>query len=279
MRVAAAAMKLRSVRGTGAYFAHLTDLVTQAHDAEASVLVLPELHCLELLGVTIPLPEHKVAEYLVQFADEIEDWFVRISGTSGLTIVSGSHLRREEDRLLNVGVLCRPGADPVRYEKNNLTRYEREMWSLSTGRGLVAADGLGMTVCYDSEFSGAGLALAEAGAWVQAVPAWTETVRGFQRVRWACLSRAVETTSYMVHASLIGDLGREPAPASYGTTAIIAPCVEPFAESAVLAETTPNEEGVVVADLDHGAILQARRFGEVTNWEDRAVGDWTVRAV
>lgn len=276
LTVAAVAFKLRPVRGTGEYFAHLTDLIQRAYDGESDVVVLPELHVLELLSLVPDLPEHKVAPYLAQFADESEEWLERISNSSDLTIVGGSHIRKEGEAFFNVGILCRPGQAPVRYAKNNLTRYEREMWNLTPGRGLALSDGLGVTVCYDSEFPAAALALGEAGAWVQATPAWTETVRGFRRVRNGLLARAVETQSYMVHASLVGDFGREPVPASYGSSAVIAPSVEPFPEDPILEETPLGEEGIALALLDRALVEEARTRGEVSNWDDRARGDWTV---
>lgn len=277
VRVAAAAWKIRPVKGDSSYFGHLHDLVSCAHDEGAEVLVLPELHQLELLPLARDISEHNVAKYLVQYADAIETWVKRISDSSGMVIVSGSHLKETPEGIKNVCAVGIPGAPVVLAEKNNLTQYERDTWNLVSGSGLVRLPkGLGVTVCYDSEFPEAGRALAEEGMMVQCVPAWTETQRGFQRVRWSCLARAVENQTFVVHASLVGELGYEPVPTSYGSTAIIAPSVEPFPVEAVIRETPLNEEGVVFADLDFEQLWEARQRGEVTNWDDRNVGDWTV---
>lgn len=280
LRLAAAAWKLRRIRGDradSAYFGHLHDLVSAAHDEGAEVIVLPELHVLELISLERELHERNVPKYLIQYADAIEEWIKRISDLSEMIIVGGSHFKETPEGIKNVCAIGVPGGDVILAEKNNLTRYEREMWGLTNGMGLVRAPrGIGVTVCYDSEFPEAGRALAEAGTLVHCVPAWTETRRGFQRVRWSCLARAIENQTFVVHASLVGQFGYEPVPTSYGSTAIIAPSVEPFAEDAVLRETPINEEGVVVADLDFDALLEARATSEVTNWDDRNVGDWTV---
>lgn len=266
------------MRGDSAYFGHLHDLVSAAHDQGAEAIVLPELHVLELLHLEREVSERNAAKYLVQYGKAIEEWIDRISDLSGMIIVGGTHFTETPEGIKNVCATGIPGGGTIIAEKNNLTAYEKDVWNILSGKGLVRLpNGMGVTVCYDSEFPEAGRALAEEGMLVQCVPSWTETQRGFQRVRWSCLARAVENTAFVVHASLVGDLGREPVPASYGSAAIIAPSVEPFPMGAILAETPLNEEGVIVADLDFEQLEQARTLGEVRNWQDRHSGTWTVR--
>jgi len=280
LRVASVNLKIRTVRGDGDYFGHLHDLISQAHEQGAEVVVLPELHGLELLSIERNLKEHQAPRYLVQYAEAWEKWLKRISDTSGMWIFGGSHFKEVDGRIQNVAAIAVPGHDITFAAKNNLTRYEREIWDVQPGRGLIQfAPKLGLTICYDSEFPEAVRALAETGVEVLAVPSWTETVRGYQRVRWSCLARALENQIFVIHSALVGGLGYEPIPDSYGASAIIAPSVEPFAESAVLAETDLNEEGIAVADLNFEALHEARNAGEVSNWKDRADGDWTVRTV
>ncbi|MGV3615064.1 MAG: nitrilase-related carbon-nitrogen hydrolase [Fimbriimonas sp.] len=282
IRVAAAAWKLklaRKVNSDGAYFNHAHQLVSQAHEQGAQIVVLPELHVLELLHIVPELKEMNVAKYLVQYADAIEEWVARISELSGMVIVGGSHFKETPEGIKNVCAIGVPGHGVTLAEKNNLTGYEKRMWGLAKGKGLVQLPRhrLGVAICYDSEFPAGPRALAEAGAQILAVPSWTETQRGFQRVRWSSLARALENTCFAVHASLVGDLGVEPVPETYGSSAILAPSVSPFPMNAILAETPMNEEGVVVADLDLDQLEEARRDVEVTNWADRDAGDWTVR--
>jgi predicted amidohydrolase len=275
LRVAAVAWKLRLARGDSDYLGHFHDLVSRAHDEGAEVVVFPELHGLELLSLASDLEARDAGRFLIQFADEIEDWIARIASNSGMVIVGGSHFKETPEGIKNVCAIGLPTGERILQEKNNLTVYEREVWRLTPGKGLARLPhNLGVTICYDSEFPEAGRVLAEAGMMVQCVPSWTETIRGFQRVRWSCLARALENQIFVVHASLVGDLEREPVPTTYGSSAILAPSVEPFPESAVLRESRPNEEGVVVADLDFDLLHQARTHGEVTNWRDRHDGSW-----
>ncbi|MFZ4507972.1 MAG: nitrilase-related carbon-nitrogen hydrolase [Fimbriimonas sp.] len=277
VRVASVAWKLRGLRGDSAYFGHLHDLVSAAHDEGAQIVVLPELHVLELLPLARDLSAEQAPRFLVQYAQALEEWLLRIARNSGMTIVGGSHFRNSETGIRNVCAVAKASGELVLSEKNNLTTYERDVWGLEPGKGLsMFAPYAGVTVCYDSEFPAAARALADKGTLLHCVPAWTETQRGFQRVRWSCLARAVENQNFVVHASLLGDLGREPVPSTWGSSAIIAPSVEPFPVEAILRETELNEEGVVVADLNFDQLAEARLAGEVTNWQDRDSGVWDV---
>ena len=277
LRVASVAWKIRRNRGDGGYFAHWHDLVSAAHDEGAQAVVFPELHLLELLPLAKEVKPHDSAEYLVQYEAAMEEWIARIADSSGMVIVGGSHFKRVGEGIENVCAVGIPGEGVRLQPKNNLTVYEREAWKLQPGRGLAKLpQDLGVNVCYDVEFPGAARALAEAGMKVLCVPSWTETQRGFQRVRWSCLARSVELGVFVVHASLVGDLDREPVPWTFGSSMIAAPSVDPFPVEAILRETPLGEEGVIVADLDLVKLEVARAYGEVRNWDDRDKGDWTV---
>lgn len=279
MRVAAVAWKLRKIRSDSEFFGHFYDLINEAHERGAEVVVLPELQVLELLHIEPDLAEHKAARYLAQYADAMEDWLKRISCSSGMTLVGGSYFKETPEGIVNVCAVADPARGLALGTKNNLTTYERLTWGLHPGHGLAKPHDprIGVTICYDSEFPESGRALAEEGVLVQCVPAFTETRRGFQRVRWSCQARAIENQNFVVHASLLGSLGREPVPSTYGSSAILTPSVEPFPESAHLGETDLGEEGVIVADLDLDMLEEARDSGDVRNWKDRHSGEWLMR--
>lgn len=277
LRIASVAWKLRRNRGDSGYFGHWHDLVSAAHDEGAQAVVFPELHLLELLPLAPDVVPHEAARYLVQYGDAMEEWIGRIADSSGMILVGGSHFKETPEGIKNVAAIGIPGEGVVLQEKNNLTVYERETWSVAPGKGLAKLPrGLGVNVCYDAEFPGAARALAEAGMKTLCVPSWTETQRGFQRVRWSSLARSVELGVFVVHSALVGDLGAEPVPSTFGSSMIAAPSVDPFPVEAILRETPLNEEGVVVADLDYTKLEVARAYGEVRNWDDRDKGHWRV---
>lgn len=279
LKVGSVAWKIRPCRSDGDFFGHLHDFVSTAHYQELDVLVLPEHFVLELLGIEPDLGEHKVAEYLVQYAEALDDWLLRISQSSGITIVGGSHFRRRESgKIGNASTTVTPDGRLVVNWKNKLTQYEHTVWRLEGGEGLKRLQDfrLGTLICYDSEFPEACRNLAEEGVELLLVPAYTETIRGYQRVRWSCQARAVENQIFVAHSSLVGSLGREPVPSTYGSSAILAPSVEPFPESAVLAETPVNEEGIAIAELDFAQLTEARESGDVRNWQDRWPREWNI---
>ncbi len=268
---------MRRHRGDAGYFGHWHDLVSAAHDEGAQVVVFPELHLMELLPLAKEVKPNDSAEYLVQYGDAMEEWIGRIAESSGMVIVGGSHFKRVGETIQNVCAIGIPGQNTILQPKNNLTVYERQAWNIQPGRGLARLpQNLGVNICYDAEFPGAARALAEAGMKTLCVPSWTETQRGFQRVRWSCLARSVELGVFVVQSSLVGDLDREPVPWTFGSAMIAAPSVEPFPVEAILRETPLNEEGVIVADLDYTKLDVARAYGEVRNWDDRDRGDWTL---
>lgn len=275
-KVAVVSWKLRHISGDGDFFAHLFDFVNEAHSSGVNVLVLPELFVLELIQLEPEVKEVNVAKYLAQYGEVLEEWLQRISESSGMIIVGGSHFKTTPRGILNVCALAHPQLGIAVTEKNNLTNYEQEIWDLRRGSGLAKLPDtrLGVTICYDCEFPESGRALAENGVLLQCVPAYTETEHGFHRVRFCSHARAIENQVFVAHASLVGNIGHEPVPSTYGSSAILSPTVLPYPANGVLAETEMNEEGLAVADLDFDELLEARQLGDVRNWHDRANSDW-----
>lgn len=282
MRVAAVNWRIRPVQGVQEFLQHREELVQRALDRGAQLVVLPELHVLELLSSRPDLSEREGIAWLADLEADLE-WTPQ-----GAVVVDGSQpVWRGEGKgrcLLNVCKVRIPSAGVLEQPKLVLTQYERKDWGMKPGDGLSwfevgdhkPAVRAGVTVCYDCEFPDSGRELAEEGVQVQVVPAFTETRYGFQRVRWSCQARAVENQVFVIHASLTGSLGREPVPQATGSSAVLCPSIEPFPVSAVLAETPQDEEGIAVAELDFAMQEHARSHGDVRNWQDRYAADWRV---
>lgn len=281
--------KIRDIATVDGFFLHLRELVTQARDQGAELIVLPELPVLELLALRPELTGLAVGEYLAEFEEPYEDALYALAEETGAVIVGGSHVISEADGKRNACLSAYPtdarfhlGGDDYTagdyQRKVVLTVSEKEEMGLLPGAGLMPLYDrrIGVTICYDSEFPESGRSLAESGCLVQCVPAWTESIQGFQRVRWSCKARAIENQVFVVHASIVGGLGREPVPVCVGSSAILSPSAGPFAESAILAETPMDEEGVAVAELDFQALQECRSTGDVRNWDDRKAGNWHI---
>lgn len=274
MKLAAIAYHLRPIRSEADFHAHVLEMLDRCGDAGAEVAVFPECFPLELLHLRPELPPAEMAaaippgvlEPLAQRAREL-----------GIAVFAGSTFFPGRDGFENACPVFWPDGRTDVQPKVVLTQYEIAEWGVLPGRGLrrLADNRFAATVCYDCEFPESGRAVAEGGALVQCVPAFTETEHGYWRVRHCCQARAVENQIFVAHASLLGSLGREPVPQAVGASAIYAPCVEPFPADGVLAQTPFGEEGIAVADLDLEALLAARTQGDVRNWDDRRRGDWS----
>lgn len=276
MKIAVAQWRIRPISSFEDFAEHLRELVHQARGTD--LLLLPECFSLELLALAGVLPYPEEARWLASKWLDILATLKSVAEESGLAIVGGSHFQPLADgRILNTTPIVSRDGEIRLQPKNKLTAFERDDWRISAGEGLADTGQFrtGVMICYDSEFPEGARVLAERGVGLIAVPAFTETRRGFQRVRWSCLARAVENQVFVAHASLVGSLGREPVPNAVGTSGVFAPSVEPFPESAVLAECPWNEEAVVVADLDFDLLEQARASGDVRNWYDRDPSCWT----
>ncbi len=286
---AAASWKIRPAASVDSFAGHLREIVHAAAARDAALIVLPELAILELLALHPEAAPAEVPQLLAGYEEWYEDLLFGLAHETAALIVGGSHFLNEAVGVANASLAAYPTDDRFKtadggylagdfQRKVNLTTYERDVWNLAPGAGLQALrdQRLGITVCYDCEFPESGRALAEAGVLAQCVPAFTQDLHGFHRVREACRARAIENQVFVLHASLAGSLGREPVPSTSGSSAILAPCVQPFPADGILAETRMDEEEIAVAELDFEAVLTARDSGDVRNWHDRSRGDWTV---
>lgn len=275
-RIATSNWELQPTLDYEAFEQHLRSVVKSASGAD--LLVLPECLISELAGQAPSANPAELVRHLASYASAYEASLLDLAREFGISIVGGSHFKELESGIQNVSAFATPDGRLTRHAKHKLTQYEADEWKLVPGThlGLTADPCVGVLVCYDCEFPEAGRLLSEAGILILAVPAFTETIRGFQRVRWSCQARAIENQIVVVHSSLVGTLGGEPVPQAVGNSAILAPSIEPFPESAILTETSWGESGVAVAEVDLGLITQARSSGDVRNWADRA-NDWVLR--
>jgi len=277
MRVAAAAWEIRPAQTEEGFYSHLREFAHAAAVGVVDLLVLPELLVLELLPMHGEVLESEVPARLAVHADRLEAELAALSAEFNLLVVGGTHFRKGRAGVANVCCASRPQGASL-HPKNRLTRYERTVWGLVPGHTLALTSDprVGVAICYDLEFPECGRALAEAGAVVLCAPSFTETEHGFYRVRYAAHARALENQVFVLHAALVGSLGREPVPSTYGSAAVVAPPHEPFPALGILAETPLNTEGLALAELDFDALEACRKGGAVLNWADRG-GEWRVQ--
>ena len=181
-----------------------------------------------------------------------------------LALVAGSvsEVVPGTDRAYNTSVLIQPdGRVTSVYRKLHLFDVDidghayRESDGALPGSQVVIGEALdrviGMTVCYDLRFPELFRALAAAGAQILTVPAAFTAITG--RAHWEPLllrARAIENQAFVIAAGQIGT--HATGTDSHGHSMIVDPW------GVVLAEA-PDEEAVVVVDLDFAALARIRR--------------------
>lgn len=167
-----------------------------------------------------------------------------------------------DGRFANRSVLFRPdGSIAATYDKIHLfdatlpgVRAYRESETYRGGDTAVVTDApgfsLGMTICYDVRFPALHRALAEAGAEVLAVPAAFTVPTGAAHWEVLLRARAIETGCYVVASAQGG--AHENGRSTWGHSMIVDPW------GAIVARIDGDETGVVIADLDLGAVAEAR---------------------
>ena len=269
LRVAALQYFIRPIQKFEQFRDQVVGLVETAADYEARLVVFPEYFTLQLL--TLGDVKRRLPEQIRSLAEQeaaFVDLMAGLATEHELYIVAGTipHLG-PDGGLTNVCHIVGPDGRRGVQPKLHMTRFERD-WNVGPGAGLNVFDTpfgrLAVAICYDVEFPEFVRAVARCGAHILAVPSCTDDRQGFLRVRYCAQARAIENQMYVIHASTVGSLPMVPAVSlNYGQAAIFTPSDYAFARDGVLAEGIPNQETMVVAELNLDTILEGRETGTV----------------
>lgn len=253
---------------------HVAFHVQAAKDAGADLVLLPEYASIALIATWPAMSSHDGIRRLALEAPRIIGVMRDLATAHGLTIVSGSHPMVREGALENVAVVCLPDGSVALQPKLHLTPNERRAWGFSGGHELRVIDTprarIGVLICYDVEFPEAARALSELGVELIVVPFCTDDRAGYHRVRYCAQARAVENQVYVAMAGTVGLLEGVPnMDVSWAKAAVLTPCDYGFARDGIAAESEPNEETLLVAELDFDRLRAARASGTVTPRLDR----------
>lgn len=259
IRVAALQYFIRPVARFEDFEDQVASLVETAADYRCQMVVFPEYFTAQILtlgDVKRPMPE-QVRE-LARLRPRYMDMFIRLGRKHRIHIVGGTIPAFDDgdgDAIYNDCYLFNPQGDFSVQGKMHMTRFEREDWKV-TGRShfKVFESELGrfaVTICYDTEFPEIARAAARAGARFLVVPSCTDDRQGFLRVRYCAHARAIENHMYVIHSGTVGSLPAVPAVSlNYGQAAILTPSDFPFSRDGIRAEGLPNQEAMVIGDLD-----------------------------
>lgn len=236
--------------------------------------LLPEFFNAPLMAKFNQLHEPDAIRELAKYTSVIVEKLQQLSISYNINIISGSMPELVNDKLYNVGYLCRRDGSLERYEKIHVTPDEAKIWGMQPGNKLQTFETdcgkIGVLICYDSEFPELSRLLADEGMDILFVPFLTDTQNGYSRVRLCAQARAIENECYVAIAGSVGNLPNvNNMDIQYAQSAVFTPCDFSFPSNGIKAEATTNTEMILVADVDLSLLRELHSFGAVKNLKDR----------
>ncbi len=262
-------------------YKNLDELLQQAEffiDAvsgyRSDFVLFPEFFTAPLMAENNHLTESEAIRELAKHTSRVIQKFSELAISYNINIISGSFPEIQNDRLYNVGYLCKRDGTVERYEKIHITPDEIKVWGMEKGSNLKVFDTdcgkIGILICYDVEFPELSRLLADEGMDILFVPFLTDTQNGYSRVRNCAQARAIENECYVAIAGCVGNLPKvHNMDIQYAQSMVFTPCDFAFPANGIKAEATPNTEMILIADLDIDLLRELNQFGAVRNLKDR----------
>ena len=236
--------------------------------------LFPEFFNAPLMAENNHLSEPEALRELAKHTPTIVQQFSKLAISYNINIISGSMPELRNDRLFNIGYLCKRDGTVESYEKLHVTPDEAKIWGMERGKQLKVFNTdcgkIGILICYDVEFPELSRLLAEEGMDILFVPFLTDTQNGYSRVRNCAQARAIENECYVAIAGSVGNLPKvHNMDIQYAQSMVFTPCDFAFPVNGIKAEATPNTEMILIADVDIDMLRQLNQFGSVRNLRDR----------
>jgi predicted amidohydrolase len=271
VRVASLQYYIRPVQTFQQFRDQIDSLVETAEDYKCQLVVFPEYFTVQLLtlgDVRRPMPEQirDLAKQVPRFMEVMSEAAAKYH----IHIVAGTIPVSEDgsDKVFNESFFFSPNGGVGVQGKMHMTRFENEDWKVSPRSQLRVFETnfgkLSIAICYDVEFPEITRAAAREGAHILVVPSCTDDRQGYLRVRYCAQARAIENQMYVIHSGTVGSLPMVPAVSlNYGQASILTPSDFPFSRDGIMAEGNPNQEMMVIGELNMSTILDTRTSGTV----------------
>jgi predicted amidohydrolase len=251
-------------------------LIETAADYKCHLVVFPEYFTVQLLTLgDVRRPIREQIRALARERPRYVELVSELARQHGIYVVAGTIPVADDgsERVHNVCHLFSPKGDCRTQGKMHMTRFESEEWEVSATEGLRVFETdfgrIAVAVCYDVEFPEIARAAARLDAHILVVPSCTDDRQGWLRVRYCSHARAIENQMYVIQSSTVGSLPMVPAVhLNYGQAAILTPSDFQFARDGILAEGNPNQEMMVIGELNLSTILESRSRGTVLPLRD-----------
>jgi len=271
IRVATLQYFIRPVQTFEQFRDQVEALVETAADYKCQLVAFPEYFTVQLLTLgNLKRPIRNQILDLAQQSPRVRELISDLAQRFRIHIVAGTVPIQDpgSEAIFNESYIYSPTGSWGVQGKLHMTRFENEDWIISprdrlrvfeTEFGRVA-----IAICYDVEFPEIVRAAAREGAHILVVPSCTDDRQGFLRVRYCAQARAIENQMYVVHACTVGSLPMVPAVSlNYGQASILTPSDFAFSRDGILAEGNPNQEMMIVGELNLKTILDTRSAGTV----------------
>jgi len=241
---------------------------------KSDFVLFPEFFNAPLMAEYNALSGAEAIRKLAGFTEGIIQEFSKLSISYNINIITGSLPELIDGILYNVGYLCKRDGTLDKYEKIHVTPDEERVWGMKGGSKITTFDTdcgkIGILICYDVEFPELSRILADDGMDILFVPFLTDTQNGFSRVRHCAQARAIENECFVVIAGSVGNLPKvHNMDIQYAQSMVFTPCDFAFPTNGVKAETTPNTEMILIADVNIDLLRELHSHGSVRNLKDR----------
>lgn len=280
IRVASVQYFIRPIESFDQFRSQVEALVDTAADYGCRLVVFPEYFTVQLL-TTLGETRRPVIDQIRDLARQLPRYvelFTELAKRRSIYIVAGSIPTLDDAAVYNESYFFAPSGEHGVQGKLHITRWETEDWKIQPRERLKIFETdfgrLAINICYDVEFPELARVAARQGVSVLVVPSCTDERQGFLRVRYCAQARAIENQLYVVHSSTVGSLPMVPAVSlNYGQASILTPSDFAFARDGILAEGLPNQESMVIGDLNLQTILESRETGTVLPLRDSVRSD------
>lgn len=262
---------MRPLKTEAEFFEQVTGLIDTAADYKCRLLVFPEYFTTQLLTLNdVQRPIREQIRDLASYRDRFVTEMARLAKKRNIYIVGGTipAITAADNKVRNECYLFSPNGDIGMQGKLHMTRFEKEEWDVAAHDEVKVFNTefgtIGINICYDVEFPEIARAMALQGANMIIVPSCTDDRQGYLRVRYCAQARAIENQLYVIHSGTVGSLPMVPAVSlNYGQASILTPSDFAFSRDGILAEGIPNQETMVIGELNLRTIEESRSHGTV----------------
>lgn len=261
--------------GLDDFCARIEAVAIAAKASGAECLLMPEYASMALAGAYVDRCDVGAELHaVVERAEPLVEGLRAIARRHGILLQPGSIPMRGHDGAIRNRAPLIDGAGGIAFQdKRVMTRFEAERWGITPGAAPCVFETdfgrIGIAICYDCEFPLLIRAQVLAGADFVLIPACTDTMHGFNRVRLSARARALENQCFTAVAPTTGT-----APWSAtldenrGYACAFGPVDRGFADDGVIARGVLDASDLLLVTLDPARLAATRADPAVRNLAD-----------